>query len=74
MLGIPIIAWLLVLIVTAGGALLYLLVFFIFYCFAQSALISPLKGTGVRISRNQFPDLHERIQACCAKLELTAVH
>ncbi len=73
MLVISIIVWLLVLIGTVGGALVYLLGFFIFYCFAQSALISYLKGTGVRISQNQFPDLHERIQACCAKLELTAV-
>ena len=38
------------------------------YCFAQSALISHIKGTGVQITEQQFPDLHRQIAACCDKL------
>ena len=48
----------------------YALMFFLFYCFAQSALISYIKGTGVRITAEQFPDLDRQILACCAKLGL----
>lgn len=44
------------------------LLFFVMYCFAQSALISHIKGTGVQITEKQFPDLHRRIDACCDKL------
>jgi Zn-dependent protease with chaperone function/Tfp pilus assembly major pilin PilA len=48
----------------------YALAFFLFYCFAQSALISYIKGTGVRITHEQFPDLERQIRACCVKLDL----
>ena len=48
----------------------YALAFFLFYCFAQSALISYIKGTGVRITHEQFPDLERQIAACCVKLGL----
>ena len=59
-----ILVWALVLIGTVGIALVYLLLFFIMYLFAQSGLISHLKGTAVRISEKQLPDLHQRIQQC----------
>lgn len=48
----------------------YALMFFLFYCFAQSALISYLKGNAVRITPEQFPDLDAQINACCFKLGL----
>jgi Zn-dependent protease with chaperone function/Tfp pilus assembly major pilin PilA len=48
----------------------YALIFFLVYCFAQSALISYIKGTGVRITHEQFPDLERQIGQCCAKLGL----
>ncbi len=52
-----------------GGAVVgYALMFFLFYCFAQSALISYIKGNAVRITADQFPDLDAQINACCAKL------
>jgi Zn-dependent protease with chaperone function len=51
-------------------ALGYALMFFLFYCFAQSALISYIKGNGVRITHEQFPDLKQQISACCRKLGL----
>ena len=52
-----------------GGAVVgYAVIFFLFYCFAQSALISYIKGNAVRITADQFPDLDAQINACCAKL------
>lgn len=70
MLGLSLLVWA-ALVAGAGWMVLgYVLVFFLFYCFAQSALISYIKGTGVRITHEQFPDLERQIAACCAKLGL----
>lgn len=60
--------WLLIIIGTLGLALVYLLFGFLFYLFAQSALITWLRGNGVLLSAQQLPDLRERFDACCAKL------
>ncbi len=74
MLAVSLVVWAGLLAATMGMALayllLYLLLFFITYCFAQSALVSWLKGTGVRITAHQFPDLRERIDGCCRRLGL----
>lgn len=70
MLVLSVLAWA-ALVFGAGWAVLgYALMFFLFYCFAQSALISYIKGTGVRITHEQFPDLERQITACCSKLGL----
>jgi Zn-dependent protease with chaperone function/Tfp pilus assembly major pilin PilA len=70
MLVLSLLAWA-VLVAGIGWAVLgYALMFFLFYCFAQSALISYIKGTGVRITHEQFPDLERQIGQCCAKLGL----
>jgi Zn-dependent protease with chaperone function len=58
---------------TVGMALVYGLLFFISYCFAQSALVSYLKGTAVQITPAQFPDLYQRIEVCCQRLGLAPV-
>jgi len=68
LLVISLIFWLGMLVGTKGIVLLYVASFFIFYVLAQSAFISYLKGTGVEITAEQFPDLHEKITACSAKL------
>ncbi len=68
MLTLSVLVWLLLLVGTLGMALLYLLLVFVMYCFAQSAVISYIKGTGVHITEQQFPDLKRRISACCEKL------
>lgn len=68
MLTLSLLAWIAIVLGTLGTALLYALVFFIGYCFAQSALISYIKGTGVKITERQFPDLQHQISACCSKL------
>ena len=61
-----------VIVGTVGIALVYLLIGFLFYLFAQSALIAWLRGNGVLLSAQQLPDLRERFDACCARLGLDA--
>jgi Zn-dependent protease with chaperone function len=70
MLVVSLLIWVALVVGTVGMALVYLLLFFISYCFAQSALVSYLKGTAVQITPAQFPDLHQRIEACCQRLGL----
>jgi Tfp pilus assembly major pilin PilA len=43
------------------------------YLFAQSAFISHIKGTGAKVSPEQFPDLHDRIRNCAEKLQIDEV-
>ena len=61
-----------VLLLSAALVLVYLLFFFILYLFAHSAFISYLKGTAVRITPGQFPDLYERVSTCCVRLNVRA--
>lgn len=68
MMVISVLAWIGLLVGTMGIVLIYVLAFFVFYVMAQSAFISYLKGTGVEITADQFPDLHEKIVACSNKL------
>ena len=68
MLVLSVLLWLALVVGTVGMALVYGLLAFLGYCFAQSALISHIKGTGVQITEQQFPDLHRQIAACCDKL------
>jgi len=60
--------WAALILGTLGIALIYLLIGFIAYLFAHSALISYVKGNGVELSPKQFPDLYARFDACCRKL------
>ena len=62
------IIWLALFVGTFGIVLLYLLLGYLFFLFAHSAFISHLKGSGVRISREQYPDLYERLVRCCEKV------
>lgn len=70
MLGVSVLIWAGLLLGTMGMALVWLLLFFIAWCFAQSALVSYLRGTAVRITPQQFPDLQQRIITCCQRLGL----
>lgn len=70
MLVLSLVVWVGLVLGMGWAVLGYALMFFLFYCFAQSALISYIKGTGVRITAEQFPDLDRQILACCAKLGL----
>ena len=70
-LVLGLLAWLLIIVGTLGLALIYLLLVFLIYLFAQSALISWLRGNGVLLSAAQLPDLRARFDACCDKLGMT---
>jgi Zn-dependent protease with chaperone function/Tfp pilus assembly protein PilE len=70
MLTLSVLGWIVILLGTMGMVLVYAVMFFLIYCFAQSALISFLKGNAVRITEDQFPDLQHQISACCRKLGL----
>lgn len=65
--------WFVLIVGTIGIALIYLLLGYLIFLFAHSAFISYLKGTGVKISRDQYPDLHERLIRCCEKVGLREV-
>ena len=67
-LVLGIIVWLLLIVGTVGVALIYVLFIFIGYLFAQSALIAWLRGTGVRLSQEQLPELYLQYLTCCDQL------
>jgi len=50
--------WLVLTLGTFGIILFYLLIGYLFFLFAHSAFISHLKGNGVRITEDQYPDLY----------------
>lgn len=70
---ISIIFWGLLILGTLGIALIYLLFFYVFFLFAHSALISFIKGTGVKLSQDQFPDVYEQLEKCCEKLQIKTI-
>jgi Zn-dependent protease with chaperone function/Tfp pilus assembly protein PilE len=67
-LVLGILTWLVLIVGSAGIALAFLLVGFFLYLFAQSALIAHIKGNGVELSAEQFPDLYAQFKACCERL------
>ena len=67
-LVLGIIVWILLIVGTLGVALIYVLFGFIGYLFAQSALIAWLRGTGVKLSEDQLPQLYSQYLGCCEKL------
>ena len=68
--GISLFAWLLLILGTVGIALFYVFIFFVVYLFAQSAFISYIKGTAIKLSPEQFPELYAQLEACCEKLNM----
>jgi len=65
-----ILVWLVILFGTFGLVLLWALIIFIAYLFAQSAFIAWIKGTALKLSPEQHPDLYERYTGCCDKLSM----
>ena len=65
--------WLGLVVGTLGIALVYGLLLFVAYLFAHSGFISYVKGHGVKLSREQLPDLHERLKRCCGTLDIDEV-
>lgn len=62
--------WVVLIVFTVGVALLGLALGFLFYVFAQSALIAHIRGNGVELSETQFPDLHAQFIDCCERLQI----
>lgn len=62
--------WIVITVGTLGGVFLALLFSFLIYLFAQSALISYIKGNAVELSQEQFPDLFTQFKFCCDRLNI----
>lgn len=62
--------WLALLVGTVGFVLLWLLMGYVAYLFVQSGFISYIRGTGVRITPEQLPELYENFAYCCDKLNI----
>ncbi|MBI1424049.1 MAG: M48 family metalloprotease [Gammaproteobacteria bacterium] len=67
-LVLSLVFWLALLVATFGIALLWLLLFFIVYLFAQSGFISHIRGNAVRLSEQQYPEIYQIYNQCCEKL------
>ncbi len=65
--------WVAITIGTFGVVLIYLLLGYLFFLFAHSAFISHLKGSGVKISETQYPDLYEKLVQGCNKVGLKEI-
>ncbi len=72
-LSISILSWLVLLVGTLGVVLLYAPFVLLIYAFTQSALIAYVKGTAIKITPRQFPDLHARVTACAEQLGISHV-
>jgi Zn-dependent protease with chaperone function/type II secretory pathway pseudopilin PulG len=65
-----VLVWIILIVGSLGTALIGLLVGFIFYLFAQSALIAHIKGNGIELTEKQFPDIYEQFVFCCDRLKI----
>jgi len=62
--------WLIITVGTFGVIFVYILIGYLFFLFAHSAFISQLKGNGVHITEEQFPELYQSIQKNAEKVGL----
>ena len=69
-LVLALLVWLALIIGTVGVALILLGIGAIIYLFAHSALIAHVKGNGVELSTEQFPDVYAQFLECCKRLEI----
>ena len=51
----------------------YIGAFFLFYLVTHSAYIAYLRGMGARVSKDQFPELNDKVEAACRKLGMDKV-
>ncbi|KQV79440.1 peptidase M48 family protein [Massilia sp. Root351] len=73
LLAASLLIWCGLALATLGQALACLVFIFAITVFMQAALAAYLKGTGVHISYQQFPDLKARIDVCCRRLGLERI-
>jgi type II secretory pathway pseudopilin PulG/Zn-dependent protease with chaperone function len=64
------IVWLAITVGTFGLALVYVLLFFMIYLFAQSGFISHLRGNAVELTAKQCPDLYAHYFDSCKALQI----
>jgi Zn-dependent protease with chaperone function/Tfp pilus assembly major pilin PilA len=69
-LVLGLLAWAGLIVGTVGVALIGLAVGFVLYLFLQSTLIAYIKGNGVELTHEQYPDLYEQFAFCCDRLEI----
>ena len=69
-LVLGVLVWLLLIVGTVGVALAFIGIAALAYLFAHSALIAHVKGNGVELSTEQFPDLHGQFVECCRRLDI----
>src|SRR5438034_6287162 len=67
-LVLALLVWLVLIVGTVGVALPLIGIGAIVYLFAHSALIAHVKGNGVELSTEQFPDLYAQFLECCKRL------
>lgn len=65
--------WVALIVGTFGVVLIYVILGYLFFLFAHSAFISYLKGAGVRICEDQYPDLYEKLTRGCSKVGLKEI-
>ena len=69
-LVLALLVWLVLIVGTVGVALPLIGIGAIVYLFAHSALIAHVKGNGVELSTEQFPDLYAQFLECCKRLDI----
>jgi len=62
--------WLILILGTFGLVFFYLLIGYLFFLFAHSAFITHLKGNGVRLTEEQYPDLYASLAKNSEKVGL----
>ena len=62
------IAWIALTISTVGLVWIAMGVLYVFGLLTFSYFISSVRGNGVHVTAEQFPDLHARFESCCAML------
>ena len=67
------IVWFILIAGTLGIALFYIGLIALFAIFAQSGFITHIRGNGIRITEEQFPDLHAALIKCCDQVEMEEV-
>lgn len=63
--------WIVFFIFTLGLIIPFLIIFAVLAIFTHSLLITWIKGNSVKVSPEQFPDLWQHYEYCCARLGIT---
>jgi Zn-dependent protease with chaperone function len=70
---LSIVFWVVFTVGTLGVLLLFLLIGYVFLLFAHASFISYLKGSAVKISKDQYPDLYIKLLNACDKVGVTHI-